>query len=111
MSLSLDILFSAKLKVFPPLLGTCKKTIFLFKVSKILSHLSNLNSHLGWKWHPFGGLIGLGHIMKGTPKMGESGYEFEYIDQYLKLSSLGLFLLDIQIIWKGIKLIAKGRGL
>ena len=57
-----------------------------------------------------GGLIGLGHVMKGTPEMGKPSYEFEYTDQYLKRSSLGLLLLDLQIIWKGIKVIAKGKG-
>ena len=58
-----------------------------------------------------GGLIGLGHIMKGTPEMGEPIYEYEYIDQYLKRSSLGLLILDLQIIWRGIKVIVQGKGL
>lgn len=57
-----------------------------------------------------GGLLGLGHINKGTSEMGNSSYEYEYIDEYLKRSSLGLLALDLWIIWKGLKLIFKGGG-
>ena len=58
-----------------------------------------------------GGLIGLGHVLKGTPQMGEPIYEYEYIDQYLKSSSIGLLWLDMKIIWRGIKVIIKAKGL
>ena len=57
-----------------------------------------------------GGLLGLGHINKGTIEMGNPIYEYEYIDQYLKRSYFGLFCLDIYIIFRGIKLILKGGG-
>ena len=57
-----------------------------------------------------GGLLGLGHINKGTEEMGKSIYEYEYIDQYIKLSSFKLLLLDLWIIWKGILVILKGGG-
>jgi lipopolysaccharide/colanic/teichoic acid biosynthesis glycosyltransferase len=57
-----------------------------------------------------GGLLGLGHINKGTSEMGNPIYEYEYIDQYLKLSSFGLLRLDLWIIWKGILVIVKGGG-
>lgn len=57
-----------------------------------------------------GGLLGLGHINKGTAAMGNSVYEYEYIDEYLKRSSFGLFRLDLWIIWKGILVILKGGG-
>lgn len=57
-----------------------------------------------------GGLLGLGHINKGTSEMGNSIYEYEYIEQYQKRSSLGLLRLDLWIIWKGIILILKGGG-
>ena len=57
-----------------------------------------------------GGLLGLGHINKGTDEMGESIYEYEYIEQYLNRSSLELLRLDLWIIGKGIKLILKGGG-
>lgn len=57
-----------------------------------------------------GGLLGLGHINKGTAEMGNSVYEYEYVEQYLKRSSLGLLRLDLWIIWKGIIVILKGGG-
>lgn len=57
-----------------------------------------------------GGLLGLGHINKGTSEMGNPAYEYEYIDQYLKRSSFGLLCLDLWIIWKGVLVIAKGGG-
>jgi len=57
-----------------------------------------------------GGLLGLGHINKGTSEMGNPLYEYEYVDQYLKRSSFGLLRLDLWIIWKGILVIIKGGG-
>lgn len=57
-----------------------------------------------------GGLLGLGHINKGTSEMGNPVYEYEYVDQYLKRSSFGLLCLDLWIIWKGAVVIAKGGG-
>ena len=57
-----------------------------------------------------GGLLGLGHINKGTFEMGNPVYEYEYVDQYLKRSSLSLLCLDLWVIWKGILLILKGGG-
>ena len=58
-----------------------------------------------------GGLIGLGHVMKGTPEMGQPIYEYEYIDQYMKQSFIGLLWFDLTIIWRGIKIILQGNGL
>lgn len=57
-----------------------------------------------------GGLLGLGHINKGTTQMGNPVYEYEYIDEYLNRSSFGLLCLDIWIIWKGFLVIVKGGG-
>ena len=57
-----------------------------------------------------GGLLGLGHINKGTSEMGNSIYEYEYVDQYLKRSSLSLLGLDLWIIWRGILVVIKGGG-
>jgi lipopolysaccharide/colanic/teichoic acid biosynthesis glycosyltransferase len=57
-----------------------------------------------------GGLLGLGHVNKGTPEMGNPIYEYEYVDEYLKRSSFGLLMLDLWIIWRGIVVIAKGGG-
>jgi lipopolysaccharide/colanic/teichoic acid biosynthesis glycosyltransferase len=57
-----------------------------------------------------GGLLGLGHINKGTSELGNPVYEYEYVDQYLKRSSFGLLCLDLWIIWKGTLVIVKGGG-
>lgn len=57
-----------------------------------------------------GGLLGLGHINKGTSEMGNPIYEYEYVDQYLKRSSFGMLCLDLWIIWRGILVIFKGGG-
>ena len=57
-----------------------------------------------------GGLLGLGHINKGTDEMGNPEYEYEYVNEYLNRSSFKLLLLDLWIIWKGIVLILKGGG-
>jgi lipopolysaccharide/colanic/teichoic acid biosynthesis glycosyltransferase len=57
-----------------------------------------------------GGLLGLGHINKGTSEMGNSIYEYEYVDQYLKRSSLSLLGLDLWIIWRGVLVVIKGGG-
>ena len=57
-----------------------------------------------------GGLLGLGHINKGTMEMGNPEYEYEYADRYWKSSSWNLIALDLWIIWRGILLIIKGGG-
>ncbi len=56
------------------------------------------------------GLLGLGHIKKGTVEMGNSLYEYQYIDEYLNRTSFGLLRLDLWIIWKGIIVILRGGG-
>ena len=57
-----------------------------------------------------GGLLGLRHINKGTAAMGNSVYEYEYIDEYLNRSSFDLLRLDFWIICKGVLVILKGGG-
>jgi lipopolysaccharide/colanic/teichoic acid biosynthesis glycosyltransferase len=57
-----------------------------------------------------GGLLGLGHVKKGTPEMGKADFEYEYLDQYLCESQIGILKLDISIIADGIKLIFRGGG-
>ena len=57
-----------------------------------------------------GGLLGLGHINKGTAEMGNPVYEYEYVDQYLRRPSFRLLMLDLWIIWRGIKVIVRGGG-
>ena len=56
-------------------------------------------------------MLGLGHVMKGTPEMGNPVYEYEYIDKYMTLSPFGLLAFDLKIIGKGIKVIFEGKGL
>jgi lipopolysaccharide/colanic/teichoic acid biosynthesis glycosyltransferase len=58
-----------------------------------------------------GGLLGLGHINKGTPEMGNPVYEYDYIDQYIHLTPLQLLWLDLTIIGRGVKVILQGKGL
>jgi lipopolysaccharide/colanic/teichoic acid biosynthesis glycosyltransferase len=60
--------------------------------------------------HLKGGLLGLGHIMKGQPEFGNPIYEYKYIDQYIKRSELSLLWLDLTIMWRGAILILKGGG-
>lgn len=57
-----------------------------------------------------GGMLGLGHIHKGTEAMGNPEFEYEYIEQYMQLSSWKLLKLDFWVIYKGILLILKGGG-
>jgi len=57
-----------------------------------------------------GGLLGLGHIHKGTPEMGNPIYEYEYLDQYINRSGFGLLCLDLKIIWRGVLVVIKGGG-
>lgn len=57
-----------------------------------------------------GGLLGLGHIRKGTEEMGDAQYEYEYIQEYLERSSFQMLKLDIWIIWRGVILMSKGGG-
>lgn len=57
-----------------------------------------------------GGLLGLGHIKKGTPEMGKADYEYEYLDRYLFESSIGILKLDVSIILAGVRLIFRGGG-
>lgn len=57
-----------------------------------------------------GGMLGLGHVNKGTPELGKPIYEYEYADQYMNRSSLELLMLDLWIIWRGLLVIVKGGG-
>lgn len=58
-----------------------------------------------------GGILGLGHIRKGTNEMGDPRFEYEYIDEYLKRPPFGILSLDIWIIWQGLKVVLAGKGL
>lgn len=58
-----------------------------------------------------GGILGLGHIRKGTDEMGDPKFEYEYIDKSMNLSSLQVFKLDLWIIYRGLHVVMKGKGL
>ncbi|WP_419176485.1 sugar transferase [Desulfosediminicola sp.] len=57
-----------------------------------------------------GGLLGYGHVRKGTPEFGKPIYEYEYVHRYLNSSALGLLATDLYVIWKGVVVVAKGGG-
>ncbi len=58
-----------------------------------------------------GGLLGMGHIMKGQSSFGDPVYEYKYIEKYINSSSLSLLVTDLSIIMKGILVVFKGKGL
>jgi len=58
-----------------------------------------------------GGILGLGHIRKGTSQMGDPRFEYEYIHAMQKLGPWRAFGLDIWIIWRGLLVVVKGGGL
>ena len=57
-----------------------------------------------------GGLLGYGHVRKGSTEFGKPIYEYEYAYRYIHYSSFRLLLLDLYIIWKGIIVVLKGGG-
>ncbi len=57
-----------------------------------------------------GGLLGYGHVRKGTSEFGKPIYEYEYAHYCLTYTSYQILLLDLKIICKGILLIFKGGG-
>ena len=58
-----------------------------------------------------GGLLGYGHVRKGTAEFGKPVYEYEYVRRSLQYSPFRLLMLDLYIIWKGIQVMVKGKGL
>lgn len=58
-----------------------------------------------------GGILGLGHIRKGTSEMGDPKFEYEYARQYRDRGPFGILRLDIWIIWKGLRVVLQGKGL
>lgn len=57
-----------------------------------------------------GGLLGYGHVRKGTPEFGKPVYEYEYVYRYLHYSPFKLLLTDLYVIWRGIVVVLKGGG-
>ena len=58
-----------------------------------------------------GGILGLGHIHKGTRQMGDPKFEYEYAEKVLSGSSLDILMLDSWIIWRGLCVVVRGKGL
>ncbi|MDB2609476.1 sugar transferase [Paracoccaceae bacterium] len=57
-----------------------------------------------------GGLLGLGHIRKGTEEMGNPVYEYEYARICKFGGSIEILKTDIWVLYKGVLLVAKGGG-
>ncbi|WP_163712928.1 sugar transferase [Mangrovibacterium lignilyticum] len=57
-----------------------------------------------------GGLLGYGHIRKGTAEFGLPIYEYEYVYRYKNYSPWKVLKLDLWIIGKGILVMLKGGG-
>jgi lipopolysaccharide/colanic/teichoic acid biosynthesis glycosyltransferase len=57
-----------------------------------------------------GGLLGYGHVRKGTAEFGKPVYEFEYVYRYIHGSQWALLKTDLYVIIKGILLMIKGGG-
>ena len=57
-----------------------------------------------------GGLLGYGHVRKGTPEFGKPVYEYEYVHRCLHYPSWKLLLTDLYVVWKGAIVMFKGGG-
>ncbi|MCK3685163.1 sugar transferase [Maribellus sp. YY47] len=57
-----------------------------------------------------GGLLGYGHVRKGTPEFGKPVYEYEYVYRYLHYSPFQLLMTDLYVIWRGIVVVLKAGG-
>jgi len=57
-----------------------------------------------------GGLLGYGHVRKGTSEFGQPVFEYEYVRRYLHYSPLQLLGTDLYVIWKGVIVMSKGGG-
>ncbi|MFV0266666.1 MAG: sugar transferase [Draconibacterium sp.] len=56
------------------------------------------------------GLLGYGHVRKGTSEFGKPLYEYEYVYRYLHFSPFQLLMTDLYVIWRGILVVLKGGG-
>ena len=56
------------------------------------------------------GLFSENHTRKGTKLFGDFRLEYEYVRNYIRLSAIGLAMLDIRIILRGIRMILEGKG-
>ncbi len=57
-----------------------------------------------------GGLLGYGHVRKGTSEFGQPVYEYEYAHRCLHYSAWKLLMTDLYVIWRGVVVMSKGGG-
>ena len=57
-----------------------------------------------------GGLLGYGHVRKGTSEFGDPKYEYEYVYRHLHYPWYRILGLDLYIIWRGLTVIVRGGG-
>lgn len=58
-----------------------------------------------------GGLLGFGHIRKGTEEFGDPRFEYEYIDILMNSSTWQILSTDVWVMWKGLSVVLRGEGL
>ena len=58
-----------------------------------------------------GGVLGLGHIHKGTAQMGNPESEYEYLGIINSRRCSSILGMDLFILWRGLKLVIRGQGL
>lgn len=58
-----------------------------------------------------GGVLGLGHIHKGTSRMGDPEFEYEYLSVINSRSCRAILGTDLFVLWKGFRLVIRGQGL
>ena len=56
------------------------------------------------------GLLGYGHLRKGTEEMGKPEFEHKYVLAYTSKENFKIIFLDFYVIFKSILLILKGGG-
>jgi len=57
-----------------------------------------------------GGLLGYGHVRKGTAEFGKPVYEYEYVYRYMHYSPWKLLMTDLYVVWRGVVVMSKGGG-
>ena len=57
------------------------------------------------------GIVGEGHVLKGTMYFCSADLEYGYVRKYMTLSGIALLWTDIKIIFRGIKTMLEGKGL
>jgi lipopolysaccharide/colanic/teichoic acid biosynthesis glycosyltransferase len=57
------------------------------------------------------GIFSQTHVRKGTLDWNNPYLEYGYIENYMKLSALGLLWLDVRIILRGLKMMCESKGL